>query len=420
MPEHYIRLVKYFLLAFLFFYHQSYCQQQVAGVVINGEDGSRLAAASVFINNTSRGTTTNADGKFVITGLTQKHFELIVSFTGFITASINITAENINEFFTIKLYPRKQELAEVSIMMPEKDGWTHWGKLFTDLFIGTSDFAHDCTIENPEVLRFTNNKKSSQLHAYSNSALIIHNNSLGYNVKYQLEEFIYDFKNRVITYTGYSTFENMPAKSKNKIKRWERNRQEVYEGSLVHFMRSVYSDSVAAKGFDVRSKIRIYSEDSAFNQIYKSPLPHFARVENKIYRIRPAAVNAFKKIPPYIDLLDTAIFSFKNATKLNAEKKERSFYFENYLEITYKNAFEKADFLRQNFLSPLLKIPQNSDITLVTDTPIIIEPNGYYFNPLNVLSSGYMGWHKMAETLPSDYIYDRDVSEKNIEVLFSR
>lgn len=412
--------MKYFLLAFLFLYHQSYCQQEVSGVVINGEDGSKLAAASVFINNSSKGTTTNADGRFVITGITQKRFELIVSFTGFTTASIHLTAENINEFHTIKLYPRKQELAEISIQMPEKDGWEHWGKLFTESFIGTSDFAKECTIENPEVLRFTNYKKTSQLHAYSNSALIIRNNALGYKVKYQLEEFIYDFKNKIILFTGYTSFENMIAKNKNKIKRWERNRQEVYEGSLMHFMRSVYSDSVAAQGFDVRSKIRIYSDDSVFNQIYKSPLPRFARVENKIYRIRPAPVNAFKKIPDYVDLIDTTIFSFKNATTFNREKKEKSLYFDNYLEITYKNAFEKPDYLRQNSLSPLLKLPQNSDITLVNDEPILIELNGNYFSPLNVLASGYIGWHKMAETLPSDYIYDKSDSEKNIEVQFSR
>ncbi|MDG4870120.1 hypothetical protein P8631_19190, partial [Guyparkeria sp. 1SP6A2] len=37
-----------------------------------------------------------------------------------------------------------------------------------------------------------------------------------------------------------------------KIKKWQRNRFDAYQGSLMHFMRAVFRNRIAEEGFEVR------------------------------------------------------------------------------------------------------------------------------------------------------------------------
>ena len=394
---------------YLFFFLTFFCTNvfsqtsEVQGIVINSVDNSKLNAVSIFINNSSKGTISNADGKFTLSGITQNNFELIISYTGFVTVSLKITPENIGQFHTIKMVPRKEILEGISIMIPEKDGWEKWGKFFTESFIGLSDFAAQCTIENPKTLRFFNDKKHNRLTAYSDGNLIIRNKALGYLIKYQLESFEYDFKNKVVTYVGYTGFEELKTRSVKKRNRWVKARKECYYGSIMHFMRSLYADSVAEQGFDVREKIRIYNTDTLFKRIYLPGNMPTVRIENDIYKVRPGEIPSFKKIPDYVDLINMKNFSFKNAVIFDSSVSQKEFYFNNYLQVIYKNAMIKMDYLLANGLPKYLKMHQTSDAHLLSEEALIIEKDGSYFNPMNLMSSGYWGWCKMAEMLPTDY-----------------
>ncbi|MGN6195617.1 MAG: carboxypeptidase-like regulatory domain-containing protein [Ginsengibacter sp.] len=396
--------MKYFLVVLAFFYQNAFSQSdQLKGIVVNADDNSPLASASIFINNTSVGTLSDANGKFTLNGITQTNFELVISYTGFSTVSLKINPQNLAEFHTIKMVPRKEILEGVSIMVPEKDGWETWGKFFTESFLGESDFAQQCTIENPKVLRFFNDKKHNRLTAYSNGSLIIRNKALGYLIKYQLEEFDYDFKNKIITYVGYTGFEVLKSRSAKKRNRWIKARQEAYYGSIMHFMRSLYEDSILENGFDVREKIRINNTDTLFNKIYLPGNMPTVRIGNNSYKARPGEIPAFKKIPDYVDLINLKNFSFKDAVTFDSATKEKEFYFDNWLQVIYKNANFKMDYLIKNGMPKYLKMNQVSTAYLINEEPLQIEKNGSYFDPMNLLSYGYWGWCKMAEMLPTDY-----------------
>ena len=379
--------MKYFFVSLLFFYQQIFAQQQVQGIVLNGTDSTKLIAASVFINTSTIGTMTGEDGKFLLSGITATNFELIISYVGFTPVSININPENINQFHTIKLFPRKRSLEDITIMPIDKNGWKKWGVLFTELFIGSSGFAEDCSIENPRVIRFFQNKKTGVLHAYSNSAISIKNKDLGYNIKYLLEDFTYNAKTQSMHYLGYSSYEDLSSKNKNKVKRWIRNRHYVYTGSLLHFMRALYKDSVKSQGFDVRDKIRIYDGDTAFNQVYRGGnMAQFVKIHDSIYAVSIGFSDTSMTKADFVDLIDTTEFSLKNLVKSDATKKQKTFYFENYLDVKYHIP------------------PYKSEITLVTDEPLTIEQSGLYVNPTNLLTSGHWAEQRMAETLPFDYV----------------
>lgn len=301
------------------------------------------------------------------------------------------------------MVPRKEILQGISIMMPEKDGWEKWGKLFTESFIGLSDFAGKCTIENPKTLLFFNDKNNNRLTAYSDGNLIVRNKALGYLIKYQLENFEYDFKNKVVTYSGYTGFEELKTRSEKKRNRWLKAREESYYGSIIHFMRSLYADSIAEKGFDVREMIRVYNTDTLFNRIYRPKNMHTVRMRNDTFIVRPGEILPFKKIPEYVDLINMKNFSFKNAVIFDSSKNHKEFYFNNYLQVIYKKEMVKMDYLQINGLPKNLKMNQASDAHLISEEPLIIEKDGSYFNPLNLMSTGYWDWCKMAETLPTDY-----------------
>jgi hypothetical protein len=387
----------------------AHAQTQLSGVVINGQDNSALPSASIFINNSTRGTTSNNDGKFVITGITETNFELVVSYTGFTTVSIRINAENINSFHRIKLFPKKIDLNEVVVMPAEKDGWEKWGKFFTENFIGTSAFASRCKIENPKVLRFFYDKKNSILKAYAHGSLIISNNALGYIIRYQLEEFLYEVKTRQVTYFGYTSFEDMQGRSRHREQRWEKNRKEAYYGSIMHFMRSLYRDKTLEEGFEAREKIRVSYNDSAYKQLYRDGnISKTAIVDTNTYTVVAGPDRPFTTVPAYIDLYNKRPFSFAAAAFMDTATKQKKFFFENMLQVIYKNAKESVEYVQQAMRPNSSRTFQNSEFYLVTDDPLLIEENGLYFNPINMMSSGYWGWCKMAEMLPSDYEPEKD------------
>lgn len=396
--------MKHFCFFLLFFCQNVYAQtSQVQGIIINAEDNSTLASASIFINNSSRGTISDANGTFNLQGITEKAFDLIISYTGFVTVSIKITPENIAQYHTIKMHPRKETMEGVSLMVPEKDGWQKWGKFFSETFLGVSDFAKNCSIENPKVLRFFNDKKHNRFTAYSDGNLIIRNKALGYLIKYQLEAFDYDFKTTIVTYSGYTVFEDLKTGSPRKRSRWLKARKEAYYGSMMHFMRSVFSDSVAEQGFDVHEKIRVYNTDSLFKRIYIPGNMPTVKDGAETYKAIAGEIPSFKKIPDYVDLINMKNFSFKDAVTLDSSSKQKEFYFDNYIQVIYKNAPVKMDYLLAKGLPKYLKMNQISDARLLSNDALIIEKDGSYFDPVNIISSGYWGWYKMAEMLPTDY-----------------
>lgn len=63
---------------------------KLSGRITDAEDGSPIPGATVFLENTTQGTTTGADGRYVIIGITPGTYNVRVSFVGFTTQVIEI------------------------------------------------------------------------------------------------------------------------------------------------------------------------------------------------------------------------------------------------------------------------------------------------------------------------------------------
>ncbi len=65
---------------------------QISGTVVS--EGEPLAFANVYIENSSSGTITNEDGEFILQGVEPGNYELIASFTGYLTTKKKVVINN--------------------------------------------------------------------------------------------------------------------------------------------------------------------------------------------------------------------------------------------------------------------------------------------------------------------------------------
>lgn len=379
-------------------------QKLVKGIVLDEEKNKPIPDASVFLNTTSFGTVTNKQGSFELI-IPNGKYELIVSSIGYDTYNQTISIDNVSDFITVRLKIKSQVLETVVVEPYEKDGWEKWGKFFLESFIGTSNNAFNCTIKNEKVIHFRNSKKTNELIVIADEPLIIENKALGYTLKYQLELFTYNFKSHYLIYVGYPFFQPMKG-SDAKQKRWEKRRSEAYYGSMVHFMRSVYLNKINEEGFEVRSLQKIpNNEKQRVKQAYSSNMhtiktasgtnlvTHINK-DTADYYDRILRQNDFKDIVGRNTLTGDSIAYAIDSTTAGLE-------FKDYLLVIYKNKLAPIEY-RQQF--PDNGAAMMSQIILVTGKPVEIEANGSYYDPTNLLSTGYWAWsEKIANMLPFNY-----------------
>ncbi|MBS1733963.1 MAG: carboxypeptidase-like regulatory domain-containing protein [Bacteroidetes bacterium] len=363
--------MKNFILAFLFVtctlavYSQTE-SYYISGTVINKETNQPMVGASVFAQNTTIGTATNAEGKFSLQ-LPAGGYDIIVTFTGFNAESKRVTAsdpDNRNLSFELKLKEKEMEAVAVVATTEVKDGFKKYGNFFIEHFIGKTENSANCTIKNPEVLRFFYSKKKNRLKVLANDPILIENKALGYNIKYTLDSFAYTYETQVAVYTGYPLFEEMTPTNSGQLNGWITERQKAYKGSILHFMRSIYNQRVREEGFEIRFLVSYGNNDTAFTP-------------KNIY----AAINYRKDD-------STQVVSFKPN--------------QNLVGVLYTKEKPAAGYLQDN--KDESKEFQFSILNFLPGEYIHIEQNGYHYEQNDISISEYWTWDKVADQLPYDYI----------------
>ena len=239
--------MKFFLVLFtaIVFYTGVNAQDSftISGTVKN-EKGELLQAATVFIAGTEKATATNDQGSFKFTGLSGGTYQLIVNMLGYTPTKQNIILTNKSETVDITLSLKTIVLNDVVI--GNKSAREKQIKTFEKYFLGQTINSGYCKILNPEIIEFSTSKLL--LKATTPDFLIIENSRLGYRIKYLLKSFQYDYGKDVTNYDGDYIFEKLTGTSKQQSD-WEKNRKEAYEGSLMHYLRSLYARKTRQEGF---------------------------------------------------------------------------------------------------------------------------------------------------------------------------
>jgi hypothetical protein len=405
-----------FLFTISFFFVVANAQFSISGKVVGSDNNLPIASANVYFNNSSKGTITNENGYFKIANFAPGRYELVVSCIGFLPKIINISTSNLTNDLVIQLSPKTEELAEVIVAPFDKDGWAKWGKLFLEFFIGTSEYANDCKLINTDAIKFRYDKKKNKLEAFSLDRLVIENNSLGYFLKYDLVRFEYDFSSYIFIYQGYPFFEEMESTKKGLNKKWLTNRVNAYNGSLMHFMRSLFKNSLVENNFEVKKTINTYNlEKRRVAPIYKAQLSKSSLsgdLSNVLATISKRtkeydSLSYFKSVmkgPDFISSIDDNIMPRDSIVYL-IDSVTLGLQFSENLHISYfKKGMPIANQNNLNNLNFMNNRPTVSELSNVGNTEINIIYNGSYFPVNKLIVNGYWSWAgKIGDMLPQDY-----------------
>ncbi|HEV7329926.1 MAG TPA: carboxypeptidase-like regulatory domain-containing protein [Flavisolibacter sp.] len=393
-----------FLLLTVLLFQAGKAQKLLRGVVLDAEKASPVPKASVFLNNMSVGTTANEQGRFELL-IPAGKYELIVSSVGYVTSIQTIAASEVADFVTVKLIPKVPELEAIVIEPYEKNGWEKWGRFFLENFIGTSALAADCRILNKDVIRFRHSKAANKLTAHAMEPLVIENKALGYRLRYQLETFEYNFQNHYILYIGYPFFELMEGREK-KQKAWQQKRSEIYYGSMMHFMRSIYRNTLPQEGFEVRRMKKIPNlEKQRVKEAYKSNVIKSSTTGNRIMvgAVPSDSMDYYETVlrqPDFHDVIGKEVL-VGDSIAFGIDSLTAGLSFPDYLYVRYKNGKVPKEYVQRY---PSGAHAMLSYLQLLNNQLVAIQSNGMFYNPIDIISSGYWAWsEKIATMLPFDF-----------------
>ncbi len=224
--------------------------QVIRGQVLDKETNKPVDYASVYIDGTFLGTTTDENGEFELDVTKYIGRTLYISAVGYRTASLSTLKKG--DYHQVLLNRAVYEIKEVSV---ESESLTKKRRkcmrLFKKEFLGSSNNAKDCFILNEEDITFNYHSDQDTLKAYIRNPLIILNNSLGYQITYYLDKFEIDKVHKTTTFTGNISF-NLDLANSNTRKELEHRRKKTYIGSSKHFFSSLWTNNLRAEGFYVQ------------------------------------------------------------------------------------------------------------------------------------------------------------------------
>ena len=359
----------------------------LSGSVTDSTTGKPLAGVSVFLNSTSKGTVTHADGTFVLS-VPPGRYQMIVSAIGYETVLREISSRNLPPALKIALHIKASELEAFTVEPYLKDGWQRYGKFFIDNFIGTTENASSCSIKNRKVLRFHFYPKSKRLSVTATDPLIIENKALGYDLEYRLESFVCDYSTNIISYFGYPLFREMATEYNATRVKWEQRRRMAYMGSLMHFMRTLYKDRLLAEGFIVEHEIEVPNiEKQRVKALYQ---PNITKTDS----IPIDTLHHFWEVMRQPDYYIQKVRTPDGLLTIHPDQ-TRSLYFTGDCTIIFGNGHLGIAY-------------KESQLRLMEDVPIDIGENGSYYPSQVVLTLG--NWSRtenIANLLPRDFeMYD--------------
>ena len=352
MKKLFISLISFFLSIGLF------AQYTITGRVIDSTSKEPLRGASVFAQNTTAGTVTNAQGEFSLT-LKSGGYDLIISYSGYQTQTKRVSGDEGK--LQVEMARDEKALTEVVIQTSNevKDGWEKYGNFFIENFIGTTPNAANCKIENPEVLKFYYLKKSDKIRVLATEPIAITNKALGYNLRYLLDSFVYYNKTNISTYRGFCLFTEMEGTDAEK-KKWTDTRKKTYNGSVLQFVRSYYDSTLTEDGWLI--SMLDETDNTKFDKI----------------------------TDPY----DTTFYGYTDSTK------EVDIWYPRKLSVTYTKKKPEPEYIKKfklpKILSMLVSYVDLNDV-------ITVQQNGYYYQQKDWINQGYWSWKNLADLLPYDY-----------------
>ena len=224
-------------------------QSSIEGIVTDAKTKEPLPGATVYLANTTHGTSATSTGSFLLDQIGQGKYDLVVSMVGYKHFSKPVLVDKqVIRDITISLEEEVRQLDAIEITAKKKTNRADFGE-FKKFFLGQTPNSYQCNIMNwHDIFVY---KDGPKLYASSREPIVVENKALGYRIVYKLKEFIVDYNNNTIRMAGVPRFENLTPKNDKEGKKWIRERDKAYYGSMQHFIRSLKKKELKKNHFSI-------------------------------------------------------------------------------------------------------------------------------------------------------------------------
>ncbi|MEM8487599.1 MAG: carboxypeptidase-like regulatory domain-containing protein [Bacteroidota bacterium] len=342
----------------------------VSGIIRDAETDESLPGAHVYLANTTIGDITDPNGFFNIQDVQAGAYQIIVTIIGYkaFQQTIEIAANGETDL-SLLLEKDVYEVGEITVTDSQPKSWKRDLTRFKRMFLGNTPNRRGCEIENPFVINFK--RLDSYFEASADQPIVITNKYLGYRVTYLLNEF--SSGGNQFRFTGQPIFEEIEPRDKKEARRWKKRRQESFQGSFKHFLRSVAQGTLQEEGFEV------YLNETLFWQ-----RPHAELMDYFEETDAAADLNAFLKPHPV--------------------PHERVMEFAGYLHVFFQKEMMHRDFYESVSMNyNPSKEPVRAVIRL-THIDAIFNEIGFLNNAFDIARYGYWNWESgICNWLPFNY-----------------
>jgi hypothetical protein len=388
----------------------SVCGQNLSiSGIVKDKKGETIPGAGIYLSNYKNATVSDADGKFVLTNLKPGNYDVLVQMMGFTPYSKNVVLSDKPAVIEIILQENTILLNEVVIRTdPNREKYIN---MFKEFFIGRTPNAEKCKILNPAVLDVDYDKDAQTLTVKSSDFLIIENKALGYKLRYMLQFFEYNYKTRIVYYSGLPTFEDLKG-SNAKKKNWQTKREIAYHGSTAHFFKSLYAGTSKQNGFIIHKLVKIPNEQRPADSVIDKTIKRLIEVQHGVVRLGSAENDALnywykvKQMPRDMILLDRSEIALDTLVRQHY-RNLKTMNFKDQLYVMYTKERETVKYSNNtgHAVTRPLDIP-NYQISIVNmlQGPVNFYPNGGIYEPKSLLYEGFWAYEKIADMVPMDYI----------------
>jgi hypothetical protein len=192
------------------------------------------------------GTQSDAEGHYVLKNIPAGRHRLVASMVGYQPKMVLIDFPGNTKVLNFTLEEDNKTLDEVRVVGTQDKKWEKQFRAFEKGFLGESFNHKEVNITNKEVVDFTESEDA--FSAKASQPLQIINKSLGYKVTYFMDNF--EKTNSLTSFKGLASFEKLVPEDAKQERRWKRNREEAYEGSMKHFLKTLVENRLEEEGFN--------------------------------------------------------------------------------------------------------------------------------------------------------------------------
>lgn len=369
------RLFYFLTISLLGFYTETLAQDNswaIKGKVLE-LNKTPLEFVNVYVNNTSIGTTSKADGSFILkVPKSIQKVELVVSFIGYNTVKKVLALNEMNKTI-IFLMETSNMLKEVKITAKHDRDWKKKWRIFKEGLLGNSQFTSNCEIMNPETIRLEYDKDKNVV-ATSNEPIFIQNTGLGYKIMFQMETFVSNGK--LTFFAGDKFFENLKPKDERQENRWKKFRKRAYHDSFRNFLVSLSQNNLAENDFEI-------FQESSIKDIYLG---------------RTTVVK---------ELRDSLLFKCTQASICSYDSITKRFTLHSDKPLI---VFLKSHF---NTMPIYADYPYRFSQIILTNGTMEFTQNGWITKPNQMILRDYWGNEGFSSLLPDDYEDESSLLEKS-------